>query len=298
MWQLKKVLVRIFKYCKSSKSLSFGIFVLVILLILGFGLAPFAPFDPCRWGKVPRDEPPSLSHPLGTTTLGQDVFWLITRAIRDSLILGAVTAGLSMMIAMFMGFLAGYLNERVWGKIIDKIINGFSVIPGLPYLMVLAFAFKDYLNIVVIGLFLSTIGWAWPAKALRSIVLEMRRRTHVYTGIASGLSLSKLFVHEFLPYILPWIATQSLNLVRWSIGMETTLGVFGLSSMEKATIGTMLYWAMQYQALLRGIWWWLSMPIIVVVLLISSLYYSSMGLDELLNPKSRLSQVRRSTWAS
>ena len=79
--------------------------------------------------------------------------------------------------------------------------------------------------------------------------------------------------------------------------METTLGVFGLSSMEEATIGTMLYWAMQYQALLRGIWWWLGTPIIVVVVLISSLYYFSMGLGELLNPKSRLARVRRSIWA-
>ncbi|RLB38344.1 MAG: ABC transporter permease [Deltaproteobacteria bacterium] len=297
MRRLRKALGRIFNYCKASKSLSFGISGVVILLILGFGVAPFAPFNPCRWGKVPRDEPPSLLHPLGTTTLGQDVFWLITRAIRNSLMLGAVTAGLSMVMAIFMGFLAGYLDERIWGKLANEIINAFSIIPGLPYLMVLAFAFKDYLNIVVIGFFLSTIGWAWPAKALRSIVLEMRRRTHVYTGVASGLSLSKLFVHEFLPYILPWIATQSLNLVRWSIGMETTLGVFGLSSMEEATIGTMLYWAMQYQALLRGIWWWLSTPIITVVLLISSLYYFSIGLGELLNPKSRLAQVRRSTWA-
>jgi len=286
-------ILRFFRYLRISKSFSYGVITLVILLILGYVVAPFAPYDPMRWGKVPRDRPPSLKYPLGTTTVGQDVFWLATYAIRNSFTLSILTGFFSMLIASFMGFISGYLNEKVTGKLTNLIIDSFSVIPGLPYIMVLAFSFKEYLNIPLIALFLSTIGWAWPSKQLRSIILEIREKTHVYTARASGFSLFTIFWSEFLPYVLPWIATTVLNLMTWAIGMETALGVFGLSSMEKATIGTTIYWAMNYQALLRGKWWWIGTPIVTVILMITSLYYISIGLGEMLNPRSRLAQLRR-----
>lgn len=286
----------LFRNLALSKTFSVGISILLILLILGLVVSPFAPIDPARWGKVPRDRSPSLQYPFGTTSTGQDMFWVTTYVIRNALILGAITGGFSIVIALMMGFLAGYLGERFWGKRVNEIINSFSIIPGLPFLLVVAFTFRDYLNMVVIGLLLSTIGWAWPAKALRSIILQVRQRTHVHTAEASGLSLPKIFLRECLPYMRAWAATQFLNLVTWAIGMETILGVFGMSSMEQVTIGTTLYWAMSYLALLRGTWWWLAAPAIVVVLLITSLYYVSMGFSELLNPKSRLAQMKRSVW--
>ncbi len=283
----------LFRYLRISKSFTYGVVTIIILLILGYIVSLFAPFDPTRWGKVPRDKPPCLKYPLGTTTVGQDVFWLATYAIRNSFTLGVLTGFFSIVIASLMGFISGYLNEKLAGKLTNLVIDSFSVIPGLPYIMVLAFSFKEYLNMTLIALFLSTIGWAWPSKQLRSIILEIREKTHVYTARASGFSLFNIFWSEFLPYVLSWLATTILNLMKWAIGMETALGVFGLSSMEKATIGTTLYWAMNYQALLRGKWWWIGTPIVTVILIITSLYYISIGLGEMLNPRSRLAQLRR-----
>lgn len=292
---LKNNIRKVFSHFNFPKALAFSVVIVVAFLVLGFIVAPFAPADPRRWGRVPRDRPPSLVHPLGTTTTGQDVFWLMTRAIRNSFILGGVTGGFSIVIALIMGFAGGY-SKRFWSRLADQVINSFSVIPGLPYLLVLAYSVREYLNIVLLGLLLSTIGWAWPAKALRSVILEARERTHVQTAVASGLSFGRIFLSEILPYVLPWSATQFLNLMKWAIFMETTLGVFGLSSMEEATIGTMLYWSIQYHALLRGIWWWLLAPILVAVVIIAALYYVSMGVGELLNPRSRMARIRRAAW--
>lgn len=286
---------KVFSYLNFSKALTLSVVIVVTLLILGFVVAPFAPVDPRRWGRVPRDRPPSLAHPLGTTTVGQDVFWLTARAIRNSFIFGGVAGGFSIVIALVMGFAGGY-SKIFWSWLADQVINSFSVIPGLPYLLVLAYSVREHLNIVLLGLLLSTIGWAWPAKALRSMILAARERTHVQTAVASGLNPVRIFLSEILPYVLPWAATQFLNLMKWAIMMETTLGVFGLSSMEEATIGTMLYWAIQYHALLRGIWWWLLAPILVAVVIIAALYYVSMGVGELLNPKSRLARIRKAAW--
>ncbi|PKP61276.1 peptide ABC transporter [Candidatus Atribacteria bacterium HGW-Atribacteria-1] len=284
---------RAFKFLLTSRYFTFGFTVLVIFLALGFILSPFAPYDPRRWGLVLKDLSPSLKHPLGTTTLGQDVFWLMTYSIKNSIILGTVTATFSIAIAMVMGFLAGHLGRKTSGDLINMVIDSFCIIPGLPVLLILSFALRKYLSLVLIGLILSIFGWAWPAKQLRSIVLEIKERTFISTAVSSGLGMAKVFLREYMPFVLPWLMMQFLGLINWSIGMETTLGVFGLSTMEEATIGTTIYWAMNYQALFRDIWWWLASPVIIVVLLIISIYLVSINISEYLNPRVRLSQMRK-----
>lgn len=277
----------------TSRSFTLGATLLMVFIFLGFVLSFFSPQDPQRWGLVPGGLSPSLKYPLGTTTLGQDVFWLMTYAIRNSMILGIITASLSIGIAMIMGFLAGHLSNNIVGEIINIIIDSFCVIPGLPVLLILSFALREYINFILIGLILSIFGWAWPAKQLRSIVLDKKERTFIRTAISSGFSTPKILLREYMPFVLPWLLMQFLSLINWSIGMETTIAVFGLSTMETATIGTTIYWAMNYQALFLGKWWWLTSPIVIVILLIISIYTVSINISEYLNPRIRLSRMQK-----
>lgn len=76
-----------------------------------------------------------------------------------------------------------------------------------------------------------------------------------------------------------------------AVGMEITLAIFGLSSLGEPTLGTIMYWAIQYQAIIRGIWWWISAPILAAVLISVSLYLLSEGINEYLDPRSRLSRL-------
>ncbi|MCS6826585.1 MAG: ABC transporter permease, partial [Caldilinea sp.] len=51
---------------------AFGVLcILVAFALLSF----FSPYDPSRWGQVPRDLRPSAQHWLGTDSNGQDIFW-------------------------------------------------------------------------------------------------------------------------------------------------------------------------------------------------------------------------------
>ena len=78
----------------------------------------------------------------------------------------------------------------------------------------------------------------------------------------------------------------------WALGMEITLSVLGLTSLETPTIGTTIHWAMQYQAIFRGIWWWLLTPIILCVLLFIALYMLSVSISEFLDPRTRLQRIK------
>jgi peptide/nickel transport system permease protein len=53
-----------------------------------------------------------------------------------------------------------------------------------------------------------------------------------------------------------------------------------MSSNEKATLGTMIYWANSYQAILGGRWAWISAPVISITLIFIALFLTMTGYQE------------------
>ena len=277
------------------KGFSFGIIILVILLIMGFVLSNFAPQNALLWGigDAPFSSPPSVNYPFGTTTNGQNLFWLLTIAIKNSMILGFLTGAISMTIAAIMGFLAGRFSTGVLGDFLNMVIDSFCVIPGLPVLLVLAFALKGRMTNVTISLILSIFGWAWPSKQMRTMVMSLNQKQYIMTSKFSGLNIWKTFLYDYLPYVLPWLLIQFLGLVNWAIGMEVTIAIFGMSNMSVPTIGTSIYWANTNQTLLLGHWWWMTFTLILTIFLMLSIYTISMSVSNYLNPRTRLTRLQR-----
>ena len=52
-------------------------------------------------------------------------------------------------------------------------------------------------------------------------------------------------------------------------------------------MGMTIYWAISFNALIRGLWWWWLTPIVLLVLLFIGLTFISIGLDEVANPRRR-----------
>ena len=77
----------------------------------------------------------------------------------------------------------------------------------------------------------------------------------------------------------------------FAIGMEVTLSILGLSDLNMPTIGTMIYFANYYQALLAKHIWWLAAPIATSVLLVVGLYLVSTSLGTYLDPRTRLKNL-------
>src|SRR4030043_1145781 len=87
---------------KSPGSFRFGIVSLAFALLMVV-LSFFSPYKPMESFVVTPNLPPSLTHLFGTTSRGQDLFWQMTVALRNSLLFGAVTAALSRIIAIWVG---------------------------------------------------------------------------------------------------------------------------------------------------------------------------------------------------
>jgi len=250
-----------------------------------------SPYDPKLWNVVPKNQPPSFRYLLGTNSMGQDIFWNLTHAIRNSVILGSLTAVISIVIGTFVGLLSGYRGGSL-DRFLMSVNDSFIVIPSLPILILISSIIKQHISLILIAFILSLFSWPWGGRQVRAIVLGLREREFTYTANFSGMSTFQIIMTEHLPFVIPWVMANFINTILWAIGMETTLAIFGLSSLETPTIGTTIYWALQYQALLRGIWWWIFTPVILAILLFIALYTLSVSISNYLDPRTRIQRMR------
>lgn len=255
-----------------------GVVLVIVFIVLGAILPWFAPGDPLVWYTAPRNQNPGATYWLGTTSLGQDVFWLLTYALRNSLILGLIVAGLSTVIGVFLGLAAGYAGGWL-DRVLSFFMDALLCIPTLPILILMAALFGGQLALPIVGLLLVVFNWPYPARQVRAVALTMREREFINVAWFSGESSVRILVRHIFPYIAGWSAANFINTVLVGISTESALAVIGLSSAQQATLGTMIYWAINYQALLGGKYVWIGSPVIAIVLLFIGLFLVSSGLS-------------------
>lgn len=265
-------------------------FIILCFLLIYGSLSFFSPHDPTQWAAFPRDLPPSADNFLGTDSRGIDIFWSGSFAVRNSLVIALVAGIVSRLITIPVAMLAGYK-----GGITDRVLMFFSdsflVIPLFLIIVLLAVLVRDNLNLVTLGLLLSFFGWAWDARVIRSEILSLREQGFTQTAILSGTGTLKLVLKEYMPFVTPLVFATLINVMSWAIGLEITLAILGLVNLDIPTLGTMIYWALSYQAILLGYWNWLLTPVILSMLLFIALYWFSVSNSEYLDPRSRIQRV-------
>lgn len=262
-----------------------------VLVFLVFPLSLFSPYEPTARRVVPTNLAPSLEYPLGTNALGQDIAWNLVFALRNSLAIGLLAAILSRVLATLNGLISGYLGGTT-DRVLSTITDSFIVIPRLPILVFLSFVMRGRLSTIGIALLLAFLDWAWPSKRYRSQVLSLREREFTETALFSGMSTFSVVTREHLPFLVPYIMADIISGFLWAMGMEITLSVLGLTSLSTPTIGTMIYWANYYQAILQGTWWWIGPPVVVSIATVIALYLLSVSLSEFLDPRTRLQRIK------
>jgi peptide/nickel transport system permease protein len=258
----------------------------VVLSLLSF----VSPYDPGKTFMVPPDMPPSIEYPFGTSSRGQDIFWWMAFAVRNSLVLGILTAIISRLIAIFVGLTAGYRGGWV-DRILMSINDSFVVMPVLPILILLSFLLRGNMSLMTLALIMGLFGWPWDARLIRAQVLSLKERPFTRTAVYSGTTSFWISINEHLPFVLPVVFATTINNLLWSIGMEVTLSVLGLSDVTLPTIGTTIFWANQHQALVAGIWWWLGAPVAIAIILFLGLYLLFSSVNEYIDPRTRLRQM-------
>lgn len=265
---------------RRSRRFSLGFYGLIVFVIIGFVFSPLSPYDPRRWNTAPRDQPPSLQYPLGTTSTGQNMFWLLFWSIRNSLIMGLVAGAAVTLLGVAVGLIAGFKGGLV-DRVVMLITDIFIVVPGMPIIILLVFLFHKQASLLFLSGVIALFNWARPLRQIRAQVLSLREREYIYTARFSGKNVFEIVFGEVLPHILPWTLAMLANFVLIAIGMEAGLAVIGLSLSNEATLGMLIYWALQYNAIFRNIWWWFLPSVITMCFLFLTLFFLYTGITSL-----------------
>lgn len=271
---------------------SFRIGATILVLVLGLAaLSFFSPYEPDDRRAVARNEPPSQEFIFGTTSTGQDVFWILTFAVRNSLLIGSIAVVIGRSIGVLLGMISGYLGGA-FDRIASSMVDTFIVIPRLPLVILVASILRGELTIIGLAVLLGLLDWAHPSKRYRSQILSLREREFTYTGIFAGMSTLKIVTREHLPFLIPFLMADVVSGFIFAIGFEVTLAVLGLGDLNAPTVGTMIYWGNYYQSLLTNRTWVLIPPIATSVVIVIGFYLVSISFSTYLDPRTRLARLQ------
>jgi peptide/nickel transport system permease protein len=244
----------------------------------------------------PLNLPPAWSdggtwdHPLGSENLGRDMLALIIDGAPASLRVGVIAAGIGLLIAVVLGFLAGYLGGWI-DDVVRVIADAAVTIPALAVMIVLAAAVK-HVTFTTEAVLLALFSWPAATRLIRSQVLSMRERGYVKMARLSGVPRLGIMFREILPNMIPYLVASFVGAVSTAILAATSLEALGLGPTRSPSLGLTLFNAIQGSALLRGMWWWWGLPVLVLMIIFSGLFLLSIGLDEISNPRLKRFSVR------
>jgi peptide/nickel transport system permease protein len=268
----------------SSMRFKIGFCGTMFFLFLGYVVVRFPHENPVLFYSFLPAQPPSFENFLGTTTLGQDIFWLLINAIHNSLQIGLIVATIGGIIGILTGFLAGYLG-RFPDRIISVVADTFIVIPALPILILLGSLIRGggaASSTLMMALALALFAWAWPCRQIRSMALSMRERDFIHTAKFSGQGTLQIIVTEQLPYALTWSLSNFMNATLVAIATESSLAVLGLSPADLVSLGNMIQWARDRNAIFAQHWYWIGSPIVATILLFVFLFMMVTGYNDYL----------------
>ena len=257
---------------------------LVLLALLGPWLSPWSYDEVDRQAYL---KPPSVSHPLGTTQSGRDMWALTLHGLRKSLIIGFVVAVLSTAIAAIVGSFAAYYGgwlERFSLWIIDLLL----VIPAfLLIALVASNTAGGSASWLLLVLLLTIFGWMLSARVVRSLTLSVQQQGYVLAARYMGLSSPRIIVRHILPNIASLLIIDATLNVSSAILAETSLAYFGFGVQPPDTsLGSLLGDGARQ---IISFPWLFAGPAMVIVLLILSVNAVGDGLRDAFDPGSRSS---------
>lgn len=271
---------RFFQELKHQKLPLIGLAVTLLFVLIAIVVHLLPLPDPFGLSRYPY-KPPSHEFIMGTDNLGRDIFSRVLWGTRASLLVGVVSAGLSAVIGIIVGAIAGYYGGWI-DDLLSRTIDVFLVMPIFFLLILVTSLFGSHLFFVILAIGVTT--WPRNARIMRAQTMTLRNRAFVTAAISSGASnLRTLFYHIVPNGVAPVIA-NSMLLVGSAILVEAGLSFLGLGDANIVSWGQMIRTGQQSFATS----WWISFfPGLMLLIMVSAVNYFGDGLSVVLNPRMK-----------
>jgi len=280
----------------------FFLFLLVALfgLVLTSGRTPV--FDPAHirlqeklrppFSKAntdilqPDEVPPMGIYIFGTDNLGRDVFARMLQGAWVSLTVGFVAVGISVVIGIFMGGIAGYFGQgrMLWvDTLIMRLVDIMLCFPSFFLILtVVALLPASMYNVmIVIGL----TSWMGTTRFVRAEFLSLREQDFVRAARALGIGNLRIIFRHMMPNALGPVLVSATIGIASAILTEAGLSFLGFGvPPPHATWGNILSDGKNF---IFDAPWLTFIPGLFILIVVLAFNLFGEGLRDMLNPKLR-----------
>jgi peptide/nickel transport system permease protein len=204
---------------------------------------------------------------LGSDAYGRDLFSRVLYGGQVSLLAGLLATALALTFGLLFGALSGFCGG--WAD--DVLMRLAELFLALPWLYLL-FAIRAFLPLAVspvqafllVVILIGTVGWARPARLIRSVVLSAKERDYIRAARGFGASNGYLLRRHILPQTWSVVLTQAAVLVPQYVLAEVTLSFLGLGIPEPSPSWGNLLTSLQQFSVLTS-YWWMYLPALAMV---------------------------------
>ncbi len=259
-----------------------SLYALVFIAVFSPWLAPHPTHILLDTNPQNKLLPPSAEYFFGTDELGRDIFSRVLYGTRISLQTGFLAVGISLLIGVPLGAIAGASAGYV-DEVIMRITDIFLSFPGLLLAITIAAILGPSLQNAMLAIAVSW--WPWYTRIVRGQAISLRERQFVKAARAIGTPHFKIIFSHIIPNCIAPVMVQASMDIGGVILTIAALSFLGLGAQPPTPEwGLMISTSRTY---FLSAWWYSFFPgmaILVTVLLFNLL---GDGLREVLDPKTR-----------
>jgi ABC-type dipeptide/oligopeptide/nickel transport system permease subunit len=258
-----------------------GLVLVGILVVVAIAAPVLAPYHPTEDVDLTAHlKRPCLAHPFGQDEFGRDVLSRVIFGSRISLSVGILVEGISLVIGMTVGLVAGY-----YGGVVDDVFMRVTDImfafPSLLFAIGIMATLGPGLYNVFIALGL--VGWPGLARLVRGQVLSLREKEFVEAARCLGAPGLRIMLRHLVPNCLGPVTVWVTLGIPEAIMAEASLSFLGLGAQPPTpSWGAMIYAALAY---VRTEPWLAFFPGLAILITVLGFNLLGDGLRDALDPR-------------
>jgi peptide/nickel transport system permease protein/oligopeptide transport system permease protein len=221
-------------------------------------------------------QPPGPHHWFGTDVHGRDLLSRVLCGAQISLLVGLVGAGVSFVLGVLWGAIAGYVGGRV-DSVMMRFVDILYSLPSIIFVIVLITTLEGVLKkwlggvaapgldrtVRLLFLFvgLGSVSWLTMARIVRGQVLSLRQRAFVEASRALGAGPAHILRRHIIPNTLGVVIVYLTLTVPAIMLYESFLSYLGLGVQPPmASWGSLIAEGADQINPIRIYWWLIAFP--------------------------------------
>jgi peptide/nickel transport system permease protein len=257
-----------------------------LIVIFGAGvfanlIAPYS-FEQIDLNNVLHAPTTAGHHFFGTDEIGRDYFSRVIYGIRTSESVGLFVAGVSSLIGLAVGAVAGYFGGWI-DNLLMRVVDLVLTLPALAILLTAA-ALLGQGSQWRVATILALFFWTGLARIVRGVFLSLREKEYVEAAKAAGSGDVRIMFRHILPNTLGPVIVNGTLAVAAAILVEAALSFLGFGIKPPTpALGALVVSGQQNPQK----WWLTIFPGLTIVLIVLCINFIGDGLRDALDPTQR-----------